>query len=172
MLIRTTWNFDFDFSLSFCVFIEMVNNHFKIISHYWCHMNSSFVLSYYNTTQNMYDTYFLSIEFSSLLLVTSWIRYVSMWQYAPNTKKLNHHKIRLRNVENWLIVERYLNVHLCYGILVRKYKNVTITLQKEQENPLKICFCFQSRDKIVSGSTEVFQGGTIPMPTGRHIDNW
>ena len=29
------------------------------------------------------------------------------------------------------------NVHLSYGILVRKYKNVTITLQKERENPLK-----------------------------------
>ena len=108
MLIRTTWNFDFDFSLSLCVFIEMVNNHFKIIfSHYCCHMNSSFVLSYYNTTQNMYDTYFLSIEFSSLLLVMSWIQCVSTWQYAPNTKKLNHHKIRLRNVENWSIVGWY-----------------------------------------------------------------
>jgi hypothetical protein len=65
----------------------------------------------------------------------------------------------------------HLNFHLSYGILVRKYKNVTITLQKEQENPLKICFCFQSSDKIVSGSTEVLQGGTISMPTGRHIDN-
>jgi hypothetical protein len=41
------------------------------------------------------------------------------------------------------------NVHLSYGILVRKYKNVTITLRKEQENPLKICFCFQTGDKIV-----------------------
>jgi hypothetical protein len=30
------------------------------------------------------------------------------------------------------------NFHLSYGILVRKYKNVTITLQKERENPLKI----------------------------------
>jgi hypothetical protein len=55
----------------------------------------------------MYDTYFLSIEFSSLLLVMSWIQCVSTWQYAPNTKKLNHHKIRLRNVENWSIAGWY-----------------------------------------------------------------
>ena len=37
-----------------------------------------------------------------------------------------------------------------YGILVRKYKNVTITLQKERENPLKICFCFQTGLKSLS----------------------
>ena len=34
-------------------------NHFKIISHYCFHINSPFVLSYYNTTQNMYHAYFL-----------------------------------------------------------------------------------------------------------------
>jgi hypothetical protein len=39
--------------------------------------------------------------------------------------------------------------HLSYGLLVRKNKNVTITLQKEGENPLKIRFCFQTGDKIV-----------------------
>ena len=85
--------------------------------------------------------------------------------------------------------------HLSYGILVRKYKNVTITLQKERENPLKISFCFQTGDKIIIyvsthghldctilqllwtsfgfalGFTEVLQGGTISMPTGRHVDN-
>ena len=87
------------------------------------------------------------------------------------------------------------NFHLDYGILVRKYKNVTITLQKEQEHPLKISFCFQTGDNIViyvsthghwdcttlqhhciafgfaSGYAEVLQGGTISMPTGRHVDN-
>jgi hypothetical protein len=87
------------------------------------------------------------------------------------------------------------NFHLSYGILVRKYKNVTITLQKERENPLQISFCFQTGDKIViyvsthghwdcttfqhhyatfgfaSGYTEVLQGSTISMPTGRHVDN-
>jgi hypothetical protein len=44
------------------------------------------------------------------------------------------------------------NFHLSYmyGILVRKYKNVTITLQKERENPLKICFCFQTGLKSLS----------------------
>ena len=72
-----------------------------------------------------------------------------------------------------------------------------ITLQKYQENPLSIRFCFQTGDKIViyvstrehwdcttlqhhcttfgftSGYTEVLQGqgGTISMPTGRHVDN-
>jgi hypothetical protein len=73
----------------------------------------------------------------------------------------------------------------------RKYKNVTITLQKEWENPLKISFCFQTGDKTViyvsthghwdcttlqhhcttlgfaSGYTEVLQGSTISMPTGK-----
>ena len=76
-----------------------------------------------------------------------------------------------------------------------KNKNVTITLQTERENPLKVCFCFQTEDKIViyvstrghwdcttlqhhcttfgfaSGYTAVLQGGTISMPTGRHVDN-
>jgi hypothetical protein len=41
------------------------------------------------------------------------------------------------------------NFHLSYGILVRKYKNFTIMLQKEQENSLKISFCFQTGDKTV-----------------------
>jgi hypothetical protein len=41
------------------------------------------------------------------------------------------------------------NIHLSYGILVRKYKNVTITLQKERDNPLQISFCFQTGDEIV-----------------------
>jgi len=40
--------------------------------------------------------------------------------------------------------------HLRYGILVCKYKNVTITSQKERENPLKISFYFQTGDTIVS----------------------
>jgi hypothetical protein len=77
------------------------------------------------------------------------------------------------------------NFHLSYGISVRKYKNVTTTLQKEQETQLKISFCFQTGDKIAiyvstrrhwdcttlqqycttfgstSGYTEVLQGGTI-----------
>jgi len=62
-------------------------NHFKIISHYCSHINSSFVLSYYNTTQNMYDTYFFinrilgSITSDVMNTVT-----LSTWQYAPNTR--------------------------------------------------------------------------------------
>ena len=82
-----------------------------------------------------------------------------------------------------------------HGILASKYKNVTNMLQKDQENPLKISFCFQTGDNIViymsthghwdcttlrhhcttfgftSGSTKVLQGGTISMPMGRHVDN-
>ena len=69
------------------------------------------------------------------------------------------------------------NFHLSYGILVRKYKNVTITSQQERENPLKIRFCFQTGIKSLSmclpvgiaivppsasGYTEVLQGGIIP----------
>ena len=52
---------------SFCVFIEMVNCMntiiLKIISHYRFHISSSFVLSYYNTTQIMYDTKWLTMFF-------------------------------------------------------------------------------------------------------------
>ena len=76
LLIRASWNFDFVVIL--CLYRNgqlFEYNHFKIISHYCFYINSSFVLSYLiiYTTQNMYDTYFLSIEFSALLLVTSWI---------------------------------------------------------------------------------------------------
>jgi len=55
-----------------------------------------------------------------------------------------------------------------------------ITLQKEQENPLKISFCFSKRGYNLrvemwllrlyhqaSCYTEVLQCGTISMPTGR-----
>jgi hypothetical protein len=38
---------------------------------------------------------------------------------------------------------------MSYGIVLRKYKNVMITLSKEQENPIKISWCFQTEDKIV-----------------------
>jgi hypothetical protein len=41
-------------------------------------------------------------------------------------------------------IEIHPNFHMSYGILLRKYKNVMITLKKEQENPLKIGFCFQT----------------------------
>jgi hypothetical protein len=111
---------------------------------------------------------------------------------------------RLKNVKNLLPIGWYISlhfvkihahIHLRYGILVLKYKNVAITSQQERENPLKIRFCFQTGDKIVSyvstrgdwdcttlqhhcttfgftsGYTEVLRGGTISMPTGRHVDN-
>ena len=72
-------------------------------------------------------------------------------------------------------------LHVSYGILVPKYKNVMITLLKEQENPLKINFCFQAVDKIVLYvsthgdwdcttlehyfSTDKYRDGTISMHT-------
>ena len=90
----------------------------------------------------------------------------------------------------WHIVTMYASFSLIYDSLVRKYKNVTIRLQKEQENPLKIYF-FQTMEKMViyvsihghcdctslqhywaSGYAEVIQGGTTSMPTGTHIDIW
>jgi len=39
-------------------------------------------------------------------------------------------------------VKMHPKFHLRYAILVRKSQNVMITLQKYQENPLKISFCF------------------------------
>jgi hypothetical protein len=57
-------------------------------------------------------------------------------------------------------VKMHLNFHLSYGILLSKYKNVTITLQKEQENPLKISFCCLTGDQIV-----------IYVSTRGHVDN-
>ena len=77
LLICATWTFDFVVIL--CLYRNgqlFEYHHFKIISHYCFHINCSFVLSYYNTTQNMYDTYFLSIESVTLFI----------WQYAPNTR--------------------------------------------------------------------------------------
>ena len=77
--------------LSFCFFIEMVNcfeyNHSKIISHYCFHINSSLVLSYYNTTQNMYDTYFFINRILGLITsdVMNTVKLFT-WQYAPNTR--------------------------------------------------------------------------------------
>jgi hypothetical protein len=79
-------------------------------------------------------------------------------------------------------------------LLWRKYKNVTITLQKDRENPLKLGFCSNRGKNVIyvstrghwdcttlqhhcttfgfaSGYTEGLQGGTISMPTGRHVDN-
>ena len=59
LLIRTTCNFDF--VVIVCLYRNgqlFEYNHFKIICHYCFHINSAFVLSYYYTTQNMYDTYF------------------------------------------------------------------------------------------------------------------
>ena len=46
-------------------------------------------------------------------------------------------------------VKMHPNFHLSYSILVCKSKNVMITLQKYQENPLKVSFCFQTGDNIV-----------------------
>jgi hypothetical protein len=65
--------------LSFCVFIEMVNClNTIILKSFLIIVFTSILHLFYRTiyiTQNMYNTYFLSIEFSALLLVTSWILY-------------------------------------------------------------------------------------------------
>jgi hypothetical protein len=146
-MIHEWWNFDFVVILCFYRNSQLFeHNHFKFISHYCFHINSSFVLLYYNTTQNMYDIYFLSIDCSTLLLVTSWIPYNAInVTIRDKYKKLNYNK------QDWKTLSiSYPNVHLSYGILVRKYKNVTITLQKEQENPLKICFVFKPGIKTLS----------------------
>jgi hypothetical protein len=179
---------------SFCVFTE-------IISHYCFHINSSLVLSY-NTTQNMYDTCFINIILGSINSDVMNNVTLSTWQYAQIQEiKLQQNKTEKRSklvncrMISLHFVKMHPNFHLSYGILVRKYKNVTITLQTERENPLKVRFCFQTEDKIViyvstrghwdcttlqhhcttfgfaSGYTEVLQGGTISMPTGRHVDN-
>jgi len=52
LLICATWNFDFVVILCLkrnCQLFEY--NHFKIILHYYFHMNSSLVSSYYKLTQ-------------------------------------------------------------------------------------------------------------------------
>jgi hypothetical protein len=50
----------------------------------------------YLTTQNMYDTYFLSIEFSALLLVTSWI----LQRYPhDNTRQMQEIKLQQNKTE-------------------------------------------------------------------------
>ena len=59
LLIRVTWNIDFVVMLRLYRNGQLFEyNHFKIICHYCFHINSSFVLSYYNTTHNMYHAYF------------------------------------------------------------------------------------------------------------------
>jgi hypothetical protein len=75
------------------------------------------------------------------------------------------------------------NFQLSYGILVRKYKNVTITLKIRTRKSIKNQFLiFKPRIKttlqhhcttvgFASGYTEVLQGGAISMPTGRDVDN-
>jgi hypothetical protein len=121
----------------------------------------------------------------------------STWTYAPYTRNqiTTRQDWKTFKISSLHCVKMYPDVLLIYGILVRKYKNVTITLQKERENPLKIRFCFQTADKIViyvsthghwdcttlqhhcttfsfaSGYAEVFQGGTISRPMGRYVDN-
>jgi len=43
-------------------------------------------------------------------------------------------------------VKMHANCHMSYDIFAHKHKQtLIITLQKEQENPLKISFCFSKR---------------------------
>jgi hypothetical protein len=63
-------------------------------------------------------------------------------QYTPNTKNLITTKQdweKLKICISLHFVKMHPHFYLSYGILVRKYKNVTIiTLQIEQENALKM----------------------------------
>ena len=88
--------------LSFCVFIEMVNclNTIILKSFLIIVFTSILHLFYrtyiYLTTQNMYDTYFLSIEFWALLLVTSWI----LQRYPhDNTRQMQEIKLQQNKTE-------------------------------------------------------------------------
>ena len=79
--------------------------------------------------------------------MASWILHYPL-DNTPQLQKKNHNKTRRRNVQkltNWRLIT---NVHLSYDILLQEYKNITITLQKEQEYPLKFSFCFQTGDEI------------------------
>ena len=67
-------------------------------------------------------------------------------------KNLNYNKTRLANVENWSIVGRYQNrPTYCQNALKFSPElwDFSPKVQKEQENKLKISFCFQTGDKIV-----------------------
>jgi hypothetical protein len=67
--------------------------------------------------------------------LTDVISYLRIYQWA----------LRLYHPEAGItlhFVKMHPNIHLSYGILDHKYKHVTITLQKEWENPLTISFCF------------------------------
>ena len=88
LLIRATSNVDFVVML--CLYRNgqlFEYNHFKIICHYCFHINSSFVLSYYNTTQNMYLPYFFINKILDPI-TSDVVNNVtpSMWRYAPNTR--------------------------------------------------------------------------------------
>jgi len=105
------------------------------------HLNSSFVLSGQHMTQIMYGTFF----FINGIIDPITGDVINTHQY----KKLNHNKTWLRNVENWLTVgypilrQNSLKILLELWYFSPQVQNVMITLQKEQENPLKSVFVFK-----------------------------
>ena len=120
MLIRATCNFDFVFSV--CLYRNGLNT--IIFKSFLIIVFTSILHLFYRIILKYHPKYVRNIFFSNtipaLLLVPS-LHFVKMLPHF----------------------------HLSYGILVCKYKNITITLQKERENPLNISFCFQTGDKIV-----------------------
>ena len=103
----------------------------------------------YHTTSSLETNFFINI-IEYLDIITDDVMNIillSMWQIY---KKLNHKKDRemVKGI-SLHIVKMHPNFHPSKGILVCNYKIVMITLQKEQENSLKISFCFQNGDKIV-----------------------
>ena len=85
LLIRATCNFDF--VVIVCLYRNgqlFEYNNFKIISHYYFHINSSFVLWYY--TYNTTHTIFINIIIGPITSDVMNTVTLSTWQYAPNTR--------------------------------------------------------------------------------------
>ena len=148
--------------------------YFKIISH----LVIIYILNLVFRTASSFNVHLPSIYLFTLLLVTSGIlRYP-----RGNTRQLQKTKSQQNEAEKrWKLTNCRVitNFHLSYGFWVRKYKNITITLQKEQEYPLKFSFCFQISDSIVihvyilehwdcttrqHSCTKLTHFGTVSMP--------
>jgi hypothetical protein len=133
--------------LSCCVFIEMVDCLNTIILKSFVIIVFTSILHLFyrtNTTQNMYQTlFFISREFSILILVTSCICNAIHVTIRAKYKKLNYNKIRPKKTLKMIscrvipkvsqgitlhFIEIHPNFHMSYGILLRKYKNVMNTL--------------------------------------------
>ena len=106
-----------------------------------CHMNS-FLFYYIHIARSLIQN-LQSMEFFTQVLVTSWLFDVFTWHYARANYKNN--KLQQNNTKKTLkmiscrvipkvsgitlhFIEIHPNFHMSYDILLRKYKNVMITL--------------------------------------------